>query len=385
MPSLDFLQVIVTMPSMNLSLGIIGLPNVGKSTLFNALLKKQAALVANYPFATIEPNVGVVDVPDERLLGLVEVVQNDFGQRMGDREVPQRVIPATVKFYDIAGLVKGAHKGEGLGNEFLGHIREVDALVHVLRDFEDDNIIRSGAVNPQEDKETIETELVLADISILDRLLRNAKDEAKSRQAEAVLRAEVLEKFLASLNTGKPARIVELTEKEENAIRGINLLTRKPILYVYNISEGSLNKLNTQNVSEMLDGGIYISAKIESEICSLPENEQEEYLTALGMDEPGLNRLIKLGYRVLGLQSFLTAGPKEVRAWTVRQQAKAPEAAGVIHTDFERGFIGADVVSYVDLMSVKSFKKAKELGLIRLEGRNYTMQDGDVVEFRFNV
>ncbi len=370
---------------MNLSLGIIGLPNVGKSTLFNALLKKQAALVANYPFATIEPNVGVVDVPDERLQGLVEVVQNDFGQRVGDREVPQKIIPATVKFYDIAGLVKGAHKGEGLGNEFLGHIREVDALVHVLRDFADDNIIRSGAVNPVEDKETIETELVLADISILDRILRNAKDEARSRTAEALLRVEVLENLRQILDQGKPARGVELSQKEQDAIRGINLLTRKPMIYVYNVAEEDLSKLMLQDNALGFKDSVYISAKIESEICSLPLEEQEEYLKSLGMQEPGLNRLINLGYKVLGLQSFLTAGPKEVRAWTVRQEAKAPEAAGVIHTDFERGFIGADIISYVDLMKVKSFKKAKEQGLIRLEGRNYSMQDGDVVEFRFNV
>lgn len=370
---------------MSLSLGIIGLPNVGKSTLFNALLKKQAALVANYPFATIEPNVGVVDVPDDRLQGLIEVVQNDFGKRMGEREVPQKVIPATVKFYDIAGLVKGAHKGEGLGNEFLGHIREADALVHVLRDFEDDNIIRSGAINPKEDKETIETELVLTDISSLDRILRSAKDEAKSRGVEAILRVEVLEKLHQALDAGKPARVVDLSQKELDAIRGINLLTRKPMIYVYNVAEDDLSKLNIQSQDRNFGDSIYISAKIESEICSLPENEQKEYLRELGMEEPGLNRLIKLGYNILGLQSFLTAGPKEVRAWTVRQQAKAPEAAGVIHTDFERGFIGADVISYVDLMKVKSFKKAKEQGLIRLEGRSYNMQDGDVVEFRFNV
>jgi len=370
---------------MSLSLGIIGLPNVGKSTLFNALLKKQAALVANYPFATIEPNVGVVDVPDERLQGLVAVVRNDFGQRLGDREVPQKVIPATVKFYDIAGLVKGAHKGEGLGNEFLGHIREVDALVHVLRDFEDDNIIRSGAVNPEEDKFVIETELILADISSLERILRNAKDEAKTRTPEAVLRVEVLTKIQEVLNQGKPARSLELSEKEQSVIRDIKLLTQKPMLYVHNVAEDRLSTLVVQNGRKDSGGEIYISAKIESEICSLPETEQKEYSTELGLEEPGLNRLIKSGYKLLNLQSFLTAGPKEVRAWTVRCEAKAPEAAGVIHTDFERGFIGADVISYSDLMSVKSFKKAKELGLIRLEGRTYTMRDGDVVEFRFNV
>jgi len=381
---------------------------VGKSTLFNALLKKQAALVANYPFATIEPNVGVVEVPDERLAGLVEVVRNDYGQRVGDREVPQKIIPSTVKFYDIAGLVKGAHKGEGLGNEFLGHIREVSALVHVIRDFEDDNIIRSGAVNPQEDVSTIDTELILADISILERILRGAKDEAKSKEIEVLLRVSVLEKIVAILNDGKPARELVLTDQEEKAIRGINLLTRKPILYVYNVSEDSLhgagwripqrfeelgsgvgtrdeNNAESATTRQPCKDGIYISAKIESEICSLLENEQKEYLKELGIEEPGLNKLIKAGYKTLGLQSFLTAGPKEVRAWTIKSGAKAPEAAGAIHTDFERGFIGADVIAYADLMRVKSLKKAKELGLIRLEGKNYLMQDGDVVEFRFNV
>lgn len=377
---------------MNLSLGIIGLPNVGKSTLFNALLKKQAALVANYPFATIEPNVGVVEVPDERLQGLVEVVRNDYGQRVGDRpclpagrEVPQRVIHSTVKFYDIAGLVKGAHKGEGLGNEFLGHIREVSALVHVLRDFEDDNIIRSGAVSPEEDMTTIETELILADISILDRILRNAKDDAKAKDPEAVLRLSLLEEILSILNNGKPARERDLNDKEEKALRGINLLTRKPMLYVYNVSEDLIREKILFASPEGRNDSLFISARIEYEICSLPENEQKEYLRELGMEEPGLNRLIKMGYKVLGLQDFLTAGPKEVRAWTIRSEAKAPEAAGVIHTDFERGFIGADVISYEDLMKVKSLKKAREVGLIRLEGKNYHMRDGDVVEFRFNV
>jgi len=370
---------------MNLSLGIIGLPNVGKSTLFNALLRKQAALVANYPFATIEPNVGVVEVPDERLNGLVEVVRNDYGQKLGDREVPQKVIPSTVKFYDIAGLVKGAHKGEGLGNEFLGHIREVTALVHVIRDFEDDNIIRSGAVNPRDDMVTIDTELILADISILDRMLRGAKDDAKSKDVEAVLRVAVLEKIASMLNSGKPARELALDVMEEKAIRGVNLLSRKPILYVYNVSEGSVSIRQDQaNQSNEYDR-LSISAKIESELCSLPENEQTEYLRSLGMEEPGLNRLIKAGYKLLGLQDFLTAGPKEVRAWTIRSGAKAPEAAGAIHTDFERGFIGADIIAYTDLMKVRSLKRARELGSIRLEGKNYSMQDGDVVEFRFNV
>lgn len=373
------------MSNSTLSIGIIGLPNVGKSTLFNALVKRQAALVANYPFATIEPNVGVVDVPDERLQGLVEVVRNDYGQKMGDREVPQKIIPSTVKFYDIAGLVKGAHKGEGLGNEFLGHIREVDALVHVLRDFEDENIIRSGSVSPDEDKETISTELILSDISILDRILHNAKSDARSRDPEAVTRVEVLQKFWDKLNAGKPARDIELDEKEEKAIRGINLLTRKPVIYVYNISESDMGKYTAQSDEQTYSNKIYISARIESEICSLSEEDQKTYLDELGMKEPGLNRLIRLGYSTLGLQDFLTAGPKEVRAWTIRKGAKAPEAAGAIHTDFERGFIGADVVAYTDLMKVKSFKKARELGLIRLEGKNYMMKDGDVVEFRFNV
>jgi len=311
--------------------------------------------------------------------------------------VPQRVIPSTVKFYDIAGLVKGAHKGEGLGNEFLGHIREVSALVHVIRDFEDDNIIRAGAVNPQEDISTIDTELILADISILDRILGTAKDDARSRDTEAILRVSVLEKIGSTLNAGKPARELILDAKEEKALRGINLLTRKPMLYVYNVSEDSLQSRCEESAladDEASSSGLlhlarndrlYISAKIESEICSLPENEQKEYLKELGMEEPGLNRLIKAGYKLLGLRDFLTAGPKEVRAWTIRTGAYAPEAAGTIHSDFERGFIGADIVSFTDLIQVKSLKKAKELGLIKLEGKNYVMKDGDVVEFRFNV
>lgn len=370
---------------MSLSLGIIGLPNVGKSTLFNALLKKQAALVANYPFATIEPNVGVVDVPDERLQGLAEVVRKDFGHRLGDREVPKKVIPATVKFYDIAGLVKGAHKGEGLGNEFLGHIREVDALVHVLRDFDDHNVVRSGSVSPEEDKKTIETELILADISSLERILRGARDEAKTRRPESVLKLEALEKIHKALDSGMPAREVILSEKEQVAIRGINLLTQKPMLYVHNVGENKLSTFSRRELREGCCDYIYLNAKVESDICSLTADEQKEFLRELGLDEPGLNRLIRLGYKVLNLQSFLTAGPKEVRAWTVRRGTKAPEAAGVIHSDFERGFIGAEVISYSDLVSAKSFRKARELGLIRLEGRNYTMRDGDVVEFRFNV
>ncbi|MBU0650259.1 redox-regulated ATPase YchF [Patescibacteria group bacterium] len=370
---------------MNLSIGIVGLPNVGKSTLFNALLKKQAALVANYPFATIEPNVGVVEVPDERLQGLAEVVRADFGGRLGEREVPQKIIPATVKFYDIAGLVKGAHQGEGLGNEFLGHIREVDALVHVLRDFDDEMVVRAGSISPQEDKTTIETELILSDLSMLERMLRTANDEAKTGQAEAVLRRSVLVKLAEVLNSGQAASTVELGEKEEKALRGINLLTRKPMIYVFNVSEDKLSNIAVQSESETRSNELSISAKIESELCSLSETEQQDFLTALGLKESGLNRLIRAGYQVLGLQSFLTAGPKEVRAWTIKQQASAPEAAGVIHSDFERGFIGADVIAYPDLMAAGSFKKAKEQGLIRLEGRNYTMQDGDVVEFRFNV
>jgi hypothetical protein len=373
------------MSNSTLSLGIIGLPNVGKSTLFNALLKKQAALVANYPFATIEPNVGVVEVPDDRLKGLVEVVRTDYGGKLGDREVPQKVIPATVKFYDIAGLVKGAHKGEGLGNEFLGHIREVSALVHVIRDFADDNIIRSGAVSPEEDVATIDTELTLADISSLERILLAAKGDARSKEPEAVLRVEVLDRIAGVLNAGRPARELSFTEKEEQAIRGINLLTRKPILYVYNVAENDLSTRLHQSIEKGDSDKLYISARIESELCSLPESEQLDYLREWGIAEPGLTRLIKAGYKLLGLQDFLTAGPKEVRAWTIRRGATAPEAAGVIHTDFERGFIGADVIAYTELVKVKSLKKAKELGLIRLEGKNYSMQDGDVVEFRFNV
>lgn len=370
---------------MSLSIGIVGLPNVGKSTLFNALVKKQLAFVANYPFATIEPNVGLVDVPDERLWQLAEIVRNDFGSRLGDKTIPQKVIPATVKFYDIAGLVKGAHKGEGLGNEFLSHIREVDAIAHVIRDFEDDNVVRAGSISPQEDKSTIEMELIFADLSSVERILQKDKDIGKSKTPQESLRFEVLNRILEALNQGKPARSLNLTDKEFASIKGINLLTLKPVLYVHNISEDKIANLDIgQNLNENNDT-IYICAKVELELCMLPEEEQPMYLKEFGLKEPGLNKLIRASYKILGLQSFFTAGPKEVRAWTIPMETKAPQAAGVIHSDFERGFIGADVISYSDLFRVKSLKKAKDMGLIKLEGKDYVMQDGDVVEFRFNV
>src|SRR3989344_2473275 len=365
---------------MNLSIGIIGLPTVGKSTLFNALLKRQAALVANYPFATIEPNIGIVDVPDDRLNGLVTVVQNEFGRKAGEYEVPRKIIPATVKFYDIAGLVKGAHKGEGLGNEFLGHIREVSALVHVVRDFADDNIIRSGSVTPAEDIGVIETELILADMAVLGKLLQTAKSDAKTKDPVQLLRYATLEKLKAGIDKGIPARDIALDDKELKVLTGVNLLTQKPIITVYNVAERDVVANQDTNLE-----AVYICAKLEADIAMLTDAERADFLAAWGMGESGLDRLIRKGFSVLGLQTFFTAGPKEVHSWTINRGCLAPEAAGAIHSDFERGFIGADVIGYSDLIKAGSYKKAKDLGLIRLEGKMYLMRDGDVVEFRFNV
>lgn len=365
---------------MNLSLGIIGLPNVGKSTLFNALLRRQAALVANYPFATIEPNIGVVDVPDKRLLGLVKVVQADYGRKSGDREVPEKIIPSTVKFYDIAGLVEGAHKGEGLGNEFLGRIREVDALVHLVRDFTDENVIRAGSVNPRDDESIINTELILSDLSHIEKILQNAKNEAKNKDPLNILRLETVEKIKQILDLGRPAREVILTDRETLAIKGVNFLTQKPVITVRNVDEKAVSESSTTASSD-----ISLCAKLEAEIASLSDSDRDEFLSEWGMQEPGLNKLIRKGFDILGLQTFLTAGPKEVRSWTIKKGILAPEAAGTIHTDFERGFIGADIISYDTLSGIGSYKKAKEQGLVKLEGKTYSMRDGDVVEFRFNV
>lgn len=371
----------------SLSIGIIGLPNVGKSTLFNALLKRQAALAANYPFATIEPNIGVVDVPDARLNRLAEIVRTDFGARNGDRELPEKIIPTTIKFYDIAGLVKGASKGEGLGNAFLGHIREVDALVHLVRDFNDDNVIRAGSVTPEEDISIINTELILSDLQVLEKRLQKAESDARGDKSDKVQRTLViLKKIKETLDQGTVASELSLEDSDKELIKDLNLLTLKPVIYVYNTDESQAgnNSVLTSNISQ--NNKLYISAKIESEIASIenPE-ERNEFLKELGIQESGLDRIIKKGYEILGLQSFLTMGPKEVRAWTILKGMTAPQAAGRIHTDFERGFISAEVISYADVDRVGSEKKARELGLVRLEGKIYVMKDGDVVEFRFSV
>lgn len=365
---------------MSLSIGIIGLPNVGKSTLFNALLKRQQALAANYPFATIEPNIGIVDVPDSRLQKLAEIVKLEFGQRKGDREIPEKIIPAVVKFYDIAGLVKGASQGEGLGNQFLSHIRETDALIQVVRDFTDENVIRAGAIEPKSDIEIINTELMLADLQVLDKKIEHFdSDLRRARTPENLRRMELYTKLQVNLNKGVLAHSVGISMEDQSLLKDLNLLTFKPMIYVYNVDEANLNKVSTQNDL------VYLCAKIESELSSLDDSDSKAYMKEIGIDESGLDKVIKKGFEILGLQTFLTAGPKEVRAWTIRKDAKAPQAAGVIHTDFERGFISAEIISFDDLVKANGWKPAKDLGLIRIEGKNYAMRDGDVVEFHFSV
>lgn len=386
------------MSNSTLSIGIIGLPNVGKSTLFNALLKRQQALAANYPFATIEPNVGVVDVPDERLQKLAEIVKQEYGQRKGDREIPEKIIPAVIKFYDIAGLVKGASEGEGLGNQFLSHIREVDAIIQVVRAFTDENVVRAGSTEPKSDIEIINTELVLADLQVINKRIDNFESELKkSRTPENIRKMELYKQLHQALNEGKLASSVEMTKDDKPLVRDLSLLTLKPMIYIINVdeedlkNEGDSNKYFTHNTNSLDDSYIkssdYIKlcAKIESELSSLDDSDAKAYMHELGIEESGLDKVIKRGYDLLGLQTFLTAGPKEVRAWTIKKGAKAPEAAGTIHTDFERGFISAEVVSYEDLVSVGGWKNARDQGLVRIEGKNYVMKDGDVTEFRFSV
>ncbi len=367
---------------MGLSVGIVGLPNVGKSTLFNALLKKQLAYVANFPFATIEPNVGVVPVPDERLAKLAEVVKVAEGM---DHLPPE--VPATVKFLDIAGLIAGAAKGEGLGNKFLSHIRETDAVAHVVRDFSDPNIVKHGSVNPKSDFETVETELKLADLETLEKQAepRGTIYKEDEHRWQAVL------KLREALGKGRPAREVELTDEESKAKKSLSLLTDKPILVVLNVDEnklkeaGSLEEKFARELGLNQDQAIAICAKTEAELSELSLEEQKAYLKELGVEKSGLERLIQKAFATLGLITFLTAGEKEVRAWTIKKGMLAPQAAGVIHTDFEKGFIKAAVVSYDDFINLVGWQKAGEAGKIRQEGRDYEMRDGDVVEFKFNV
>ena len=362
---------------MNLSIGIVGLPNVGKSTLFNALLKKQQALVANYPFATIEPNVGVVAVPDERLVELSNITQTEH--KMAN--LPP-IKPAVVNFVDIAGLVKGASEGAGLGNKFLSHIREVSVIAHVIRAFTDPDIIKEGSVGIKEDYETVNTELALADIQTLQKILQNHKIEP--------LRKLVAQKLLAGLNSGKRAIDIDLHNDEKETISDLFLLTFKPEIIVLNVTEtdynpSSINSI-TSDYAKLLNIEsheiIVISAKIEAELASLIEDEQKEYLKDLGLESSGLERLIQKAYSELGLISFLTCGEKEVKAWTIKKGSTAVEAAGEIHTDFMKKFIKAEVVHYQDFIDNNGWKQSREHGKALLEGRDYIMQDGDVVEFK---
>ena len=363
----------------NLAVGIVGLPNVGKSTLFNAITKAGAE-AANYPFYTIEPNTGVVAVKDPRLDVLTKMYSS------------KKTIPATVTFSDIAGLVKGASKGEGLGNQFLGHIREADAVAHVVRCFEDSNVTHvEGSVDPLRDISIINTELCLADLEVVDKRLSKLERLLKSGSKEAKAEDALLKKIKAALDEGKAARSVELSEDEEVLLSSMNLLTKKPALYIANVSEDEAATGNkyTEEVEKFAESEgsetVIISAKVESEIAELDEDEAKEFLSDLGLKESGLDKLIRAAFSLLGLMTFLTAGPDESRAWTIKKNTTAPKAAGKIHTDFEKGFIRAEIVSYDDLISAGSVAAAREKGRVRLEGKDYIMQDGDIVNFRFNV
>lgn len=370
------------MPS--LSVGIVGLPNVGKSTLFNALLKRQTALVANYPFATIEPNIGIVAVPDERIELLCQYVRNDNPRT--DKQIPEKVVPSMIKFYDIAGLVKGASQGEGLGNEFLGHIRDVSVIAHVVRGFKDENIIRAGSVEPESDAQIVNTELILSDLQVLDKFMGRVEKDAKvGKSAELTLKLEVGKRVKESLEKGLMANQISLDEDEKEAIKEFNLLTLKPMIYVLNVSEEELKDKSVQKTSINSSDALVICAKVESELSEFDELEKKNYLKELGIEQAGLDLLIRRCYDTLGLQSYFTMGPKEVHSWTIKKGWRAPQAAGEIHTDFERGFISAEIVGFEDLKSVESLKKAKEKGFVRLEGKNYSMKDGDIVEFNFSV
>lgn len=393
---------------MSLSIGIVGLPNVGKSTLFNAITAAGAE-AANYPFCTIEPNVGVVDLPDPRL-DLLEELLN-----------PPKVIPAAVKFVDIAGLVKGASRGEGLGNKFLAHIRETDAIAHVVRCFENDNTTHvDGSVDPARDVETINVELIFADLETVERRLDRARRLSKSGSAEAKAEAALLERIKDGLEAGRPARLLEFDEQERPVVAGLHLLTMKPVMYVANVGEEELaSLLETEQEYVRPDGrpngtapgagepsmtsgnrhvdavrriaaeenapALVVSAAIEAELIELPKEERAAFLADMGLREPGLDRVIRAGFELLGLMTYFTFGEKELRAWTIRKGMKAPQAAGVIHTDFERGFIRAEVISYDDMVETRSREVARERGLARLEGKDYVVRDGDFCLFRFNV
>ena len=363
---------------MALSIGIVGLPNVGKSTLFNALLGKAQAAASNFPFCTIEPNVGIVPVPDERLDVLTKM------------ESSAKTVPTAIQFVDIAGLVKGANEGQGLGNKFLSHIREVDAIIEVVRLFPDPNVIHvSGAISPKDDVETINTELLLADLQTMEKHVPKVEKESKTNPKLKPV-AAFCERVKQHLEQGTGVRNIVTTDEEKIWLKDLQLMSAKPILYVANVDsaqladESAVAPLRSIATAEGADI-VAIDAKIESEIAELSPTEQVEYLKELGLDEPGLNKVIRAGYKLLDLITFLTTGPDETRAWTIKTGTKAPQAAGVIHTDFERGFIRAEIVSYADLIAAGSMKKASELGRVRQEGKEYVMQDGDITYFKFNV
>ncbi|AJS60421.1 redox-regulated ATPase YchF [Paenibacillus sp. IHBB 10380] len=366
---------------MALKAGIVGLPNVGKSTLFNAITQAGAE-AANYPFCTIDPNVGVVEVPDERLDKLTELV------------TPDKTVPTAFEFVDIAGLVRGASKGEGLGNKFLAHIREVDAIVHVVRCFEDENVTHvDGKVNPISDIQTINLELILADLESIEKRIDRSRKNIKNGDKKIAQEVEVLERVKEALYNDMPARSIELSDDDKVIVRDLHLLTLKPVLYAANVSEdGVADADSNPYVQQVKDFALAenaavvpISAKVEAEIAELEGEDKAMFLEELGLEESGLNRLIKAAYTLLGLYTYFTAGVQEVRAWTIHKGTKAPQAAGVIHTDFERGFIRAEVVSYDDLVNAGSMNGAKERGQLRLEGKEYLVKDGDVMHFRFNV